>query len=45
MLHTKVRNANALGLYELKDETFQLYKQQGGKRTLSELLRRKPIYQ
>lgn len=44
MLHTAIRNANALGLEQARDRKYREYKTAGGKRSLKQLLVRRPIY-
>ena len=43
MLHTKIRNANALGLIPQRNKAYKEYRAAGGKRRLKELLKRRPI--
>lgn len=43
MLHNKVRNANALGLIAERDKHYKAYKLAGGKRSLKDLIKRRPI--
>jgi hypothetical protein len=42
-LHNQIRNANALGLIDYRNKKYNEYKRKGGKRTLANLLLRKPI--
>lgn len=43
ILHNQIRTANALGLIDYRNKKYNEYKLKGGKRTLKDLLLRKPI--
>ena len=43
MLHNKIRTANALGLISERNKLYKDYRNAGGKRSLKELIKRRPI--
>ena len=43
MLHNKIRTANALGLTAQRNKLYKEYRANGGKRSLKELIKRRPI--
>lgn len=42
-LHNKIRTSNALGLISQRNKLYREYRNAGGKRSLKELIKRKPI--